>query len=66
MPRNIRECDAIRHVRCFEARTRACRGRIAPISDIDVINTELALAASPRRQQLAKYSKLRVGGQSVK
>ncbi|QDP71856.1 redox-regulated ATPase YchF [Legionella israelensis] len=43
---NIRETDAIAHVvRCFEhADIVHVDGRVAPFSDIEVINTELALA----------------------
>lgn len=43
---NIRETDAITHVvRCFEDENVIhVAGRIDPVSDIDVINTELALA----------------------
>jgi len=43
---NIRECDAIAHVvRCFEdANVVHVAGRIDPVSDIETINTELALA----------------------
>lgn len=43
---NIRETDAIAHVvRCFEhADIVHVEGKVDPISDIDVINTELALA----------------------
>ncbi|MGZ8992722.1 MAG: GTPase, partial [Burkholderiaceae bacterium] len=43
---NIRECDAIAHiVRCFEDPNIVhVSGRIDPISDIEVIDTELALA----------------------
>ncbi len=43
---NIRETDAIAHVvRCFEdANVIHVAGTIAPLSDIEVINTELALA----------------------
>lgn len=43
---NIRETDAIVHVvRCFEdSNVIHVAGRIDPISDIEVINTELALA----------------------
>lgn len=43
---NIRETDAIAHVvRCFEnTNIIHVEGRVDPISDIDVINTELALA----------------------
>ena len=43
---NIRECDAIAHiVRCFEDQNVVhVAGHIDPLQDIDVINTELALA----------------------
>jgi GTP-binding protein YchF len=43
---NIRETDAIVHVvRCFEDENVIhVAGRVNPVSDIDVINTELALA----------------------
>ncbi len=43
---NIRETDAIAHVvRCFElSDVIHVEGRVDPISDIDVVNTELALA----------------------
>jgi hypothetical protein len=43
---NIRETDAIAHVvRCFEhADVVHVAGRVDPVSDIEVINTELALA----------------------
>lgn len=43
---NIRECDAIAHVvRCFEDDNVVhVAGKIDPLSDIEVINTELALA----------------------
>lgn len=43
---NIRETDAIAHVvRCFDDENIVhVEGRINPIADIDVINTELALA----------------------
>src|SRR5690606_20785430 len=43
---NIRETDAIVHVvRCFEDENVVhVAGRVDPISDIEVINTELALA----------------------
>ena len=58
---NIRECDAIAHiVRCFEdPNVVHVAGRIDPISDIEVINTELALAdLATADKQLAKYSKV--------
>jgi len=43
---NIRECDAIAHVvRCFEdSNVVHVAGKIDPVSDIETINTELALA----------------------
>jgi GTP-binding protein YchF len=43
---NIRECDAIAHVvRCFEDDNVVhVSGKVDPLSDIEVINTELALA----------------------
>ncbi len=43
---NIRETDAIAHVvRCFEDENVVhVAGKIDPVSDIEVINTELALA----------------------
>ena len=43
---NIRECDAIAHVvRCFENDDIVhVAGRVDPINDIGIINTELALA----------------------
>ncbi|MDE2156790.1 MAG: redox-regulated ATPase YchF [Xanthomonadaceae bacterium] len=42
---HIREVDAIAHVvRCFEGDVIHVAGRIDPISDIDTIDTELALA----------------------
>jgi GTP-binding protein YchF len=63
---NIRECDAIAHiVRCFEDDNVVhVAGKVDPISDIEVINTELALADMQTvEKQLAKYSKVaRSGG----
>jgi ribosome-binding ATPase len=62
---NIRECDAIAHiVRCFEdPNVVHVAGRIDPISDIEVINTELALAdLATVDKQLAKYSKVAKSG----
>jgi GTP-binding protein YchF len=43
---NIRECDAIAHVvRCFEDKDVAhVQGKIAPIDDIETVETELMLA----------------------
>jgi GTP-binding protein YchF len=63
---NIRETDAIAHVvRCFEDENVVhVTGRVDPLSDIETINTELALAdlASVERQ-LAKLDKVaRAGG----
>jgi len=63
---NIRETDAIAHVvRCFEdPNVIHVSNKIDPLSDIETINTELALAdlASVERQ-LAKYTKAaRAGG----
>jgi hypothetical protein len=63
---NIRETDAIAHVvRCFEdPNVVHVAGKIDPVSDIETIDTELALAdlASVERQ-LAKYGKMaRAGG----
>ncbi len=63
---NIRECDAIAHiVRCFEDPNIVhVSGRIDPISDIEVIDTELALAdLATVDKQLAKYSKVAKSGQ---
>ena len=63
---NIRETDAIAHVvRCFEdPNVVHVAGALDPISDIDTINTELALAdLATVEKQLAKYSKpARAGG----
>ena len=58
---NIRECDAIAHiVRCFDHPDIVhVSGRIDPVSDIEVINTELALAdLQTLDKQLARYSKV--------
>jgi GTP-binding protein YchF len=62
---NIRECDAIAHiVRCFEDENVVhVAGKIDPISDIEVINTELALAdLQTVDKQLAKWSKVAKSG----
>ncbi|HEX7156089.1 MAG TPA: redox-regulated ATPase YchF [Burkholderiaceae bacterium] len=63
---NIRECDAIAHiVRCFEdPNVVHVSGKVDPISDIEVIDTELALAdLQAVEKQLAKSSKVaRSGG----
>ena len=63
---NIRETDAIAHVvRCFEdANVVHVSGKIDPVSDIDTINTELALAdLATVEKQLSKNFKLaKTGG----
>jgi len=63
---NIRETDAIAHVvRCFEDQNVVhVAGRIDPVSDIETINTELALAdLATVERQLAKLEKVaRAGG----
>ncbi len=63
---NIRETDAIAHVvRCFEdGNVVHVAGKIDPVSDIETINTELALAdLATVEKQLAKYAKMaRAGG----
>ena len=58
---NIRECDAIAHiVRCFEDDNIVhVSGKVDPASDIDVINTELALAdLTVVEKQLQKWGKI--------
>ena len=58
---NIRETDAIAHVvRCFEDdNVIHVAGKIDPVSDIETINTELALAdLATVEKQLAKYEKV--------
>jgi GTP-binding protein YchF len=63
---NIRETDAIAHVvRCFEdPNVVHVAGKVDPVSDIETIHTELALAdLASVEKQLAKYSKVaRAGG----
>jgi GTP-binding protein YchF len=63
---NIRETDAIAHVvRCFEdSNVVHVAGKVNPVSDIETINTELALAdLAAVEKQLAKYGKqARAGG----
>src|SRR5439155_16270817 len=63
---NIRETDAIAHVvRCFaDSNVVHVTGKINPVSDIETINTELALAdLTSVDKQLAKYTKAaRAGG----
>jgi GTP-binding protein YchF len=58
---NIRETDAIAHVvRCFEdANVVHVAGKIDPISDIETIHTELALAdLDAVEKQISKHAKL--------
>ncbi|MGB8434547.1 MAG: redox-regulated ATPase YchF [Burkholderiales bacterium] len=62
---NIRECDAITHiVRCFDDPNIVhVSGKVDPVSDIEVINTELALAdLQTVDKQLARYSKVAKSG----
>jgi ribosome-binding ATPase len=63
---HIRECDAIAHVvRCFEdPNVIHVSGKIDPLSDIEVINTELALAdLATVEKALVRYGKVaRAGG----
>jgi GTP-binding protein YchF len=62
---NIRETDAIAHVvRCFEdPNVVHVTGKVDPVSDIETINTELALAdLQTVEKQLAKNTKLAKAG----
>jgi ribosome-binding ATPase len=62
---NIRETDAIAHVvRCFEdPNVLHVAGDIDPVSDIETINTELALAdLETVDKQLVKYEKMAQAG----
>ena len=63
---NIRETDAIAHVvRCFEdPNVVHVAGKVDPVSDIEVINTELALCdLATVEKQHAKYAKVaKTGG----
>jgi ribosome-binding ATPase len=62
---NIRETDAITHVvRCFEDENVIhVAGRVSPIDDIEVINTELALAdLGTVEKALTRYSKAAKSG----
>ena len=62
---NIRETDAIAHVvRCFEdPNVVHVSGNVNPVSDIETINTELALAdLEALERQLAKYEKVAQSG----
>src|SRR5688572_33144659 len=58
---NIRETDAIAHVvRCFEdPNVVHVAGKVDPVSDIETINTELALAdLEAVERQISKYAKV--------
>ncbi len=58
---NIRETDAIAHVvRCFEdPNVVHVAGKVDPVSDIETINTELALAdLDSVEKQISKYAKV--------
>ncbi len=63
---NIRETDALVHVvRCFEdANVVHVANKVDPLSDIEVINTELALAdLGAAEKQLSKHAKVaKTGG----
>jgi GTP-binding protein YchF len=63
---NIRETDAIAHVvRCFDdPNVVHVAGKVNPVSDIETINTELALAdLQAVEKQLTRYSKVaKTGG----
>src|SRR5919106_5150495 len=62
---NIRETDAIAHVvRCFDdPNVVHVAGEVDPVSDIETINTELALAdLDSADKQLAKYEKVAQAG----
>ena len=62
---NIRECDAIAHVvRCFEdGDVTHVEGRIAPLSDIATIETELMLAdLESLERRIAQIEKRAKGG----
>ncbi len=62
---NIRETDAIAHVvRCFDDENVVhVSGKIDPVSDIETINTELALAdLAAVDKQIAKYAKVAKAG----
>ncbi len=62
---NIRETDAIAHVvRCFaDPNVVHVAGKVDPVSDIETINTELALAdLQSVEKQLARYAKVAKAG----
>src|SRR6516162_6674410 len=67
---HIRECDAIAHVvRCFEDRDVAhVEGRVDPLSDIAIVETELMLAdlESLERRIVTMEKKARVGDKDAK
>ncbi len=62
---NIRETDAIAHVvRCFDdPNVVHVAGKVDPVSDIETINTELALAdLATVEKQLTRYAKVAKAG----
>ena len=62
---HIRETDAIAHVvRCFEdPNVVHVTGKVDPVSDIEIVHTELALAdLATVEKQLAKYAKVATAG----
>jgi GTP-binding protein YchF len=62
---NIRECDAIAHVvRCFEDENVVhVSGKVDPVSDIETIHTELALAdLATVEKTYARYGKVAKAG----
>ncbi len=62
---NIRETDAIAHVvRCFQdANVVHVAGDVNPVSDIETVNTELALAdLAAVEKQMARYAKVAKAG----
>src|SRR5207245_4626818 len=62
---NIRECDAIAHVvRCFEdPNVLHVAGKVDPVSDIETIHTELALAdLATVEKAYARYGKAAKAG----
>ena len=67
---NIRECDAIAHVvRCFEdSDVTHVEGKIAPIDDIETIETELMLAdlESLEKRIIAQEKKAKGGDKEAK
>jgi ribosome-binding ATPase len=67
---NIRECDAVAHVvRCFEdGDITHVEGKIDPLSDIDIIDTELMLADldSLEKRVINLEKKAKVGDKEAK